>query len=122
MKRLKYIFVTLMIVLCLSSCSFGDLYYANLEGGAKGIEVYCEKINDDYKCRACEGTNRNKTDDEIKRLYPLKLKDMKELLENKDLIDCSLIILIEINNGDIEYLSVKDHFDEHEFLNNYFGK
>lgn len=122
MKRLKYIFVTLMIVLCLSSCSFGDLYYANLEGGAKGIEVYCEKINDDYKCRACEGTNRNKTDDEIKRLYPLKLKDMKELLENKDLIDCSLIILIEINNGDIEYLSVKDHFDEYEFLNNYFGK
>lgn len=122
MKRLKYIFVTLMIVLCLSSCSFVDLYYANLEGGAKGIEVYCEKINDDYKCRACEGTNRNKTDDEIKRLYPLKLKDMKELLENKDLIDCSLIILIEINNGDIEYLSVKDHFDEYEFLNNYFGK
>lgn len=122
MKRLKYIFVTLMIVLCLSSCLFGDLYYANLEGGAKGIEVYCEKINDDYKCRACEGTNRNKTDDEIKRLYPLKLKDMKELLENKDLIDCSLIILIEINNGDIEYLSVKDHFDEYEFLNNYFGK
>ena len=122
MKRLKYIFVTLMIVLCLSSCSFGDLYYANLEGGAKGIEVYCEKINDDYKCRACEGTNRNKTDDEIKRLYPLKLKDMKELLENKDLIDCSLIILIEINNGDIECLSVKDHFDEYEFLNNYFGK
>ena len=122
MKRLKYIFLTLMIVLCLSSCSFGDLYYANLEGGAKGIEVYCEKINDDYKCRACEGTNRNKTDNEIKRLYPLKLKDMKELLENKDLIDCSLIILIEINNGDIEYLSVKDHFDEYEFLNNYFGK
>ena len=122
MKRLKYIFVTLMIVLCLSSCLFGDLYYANLEGGAKVIEVYCEKINDDYKCRACEGTNRNKTDNEIKRLYPLKLKDMKELLENKDLNDCSLIILIEINNGDIEYLSVKDHFDEYEFLNNYFGK
>ncbi len=122
MKRLKYIFVTLMIVLLLCSCSFGDLYYENLECGAKGIEVYCEKINDDYKCRACEGTNRNKTDDEIKRLYPLKLKDMKELLENKDLIYCSLIILIEINNGDIEYLSVKDHFDEYEFLNNYFGK
>ena len=122
MKRLKYIFVTLMIVLCLSSCSFGKLYYANLEGGAKGIEVYCEKINDNYECRACEGTNRNKTDNEIKRLYPLKLKDMKELLENKDLIDCSLIILIEINNRDIEYLSVKDHFDEYEFLNNYFGK
>ena len=47
---------------------------------------------------------------------------MKELLENKDLIDCSVIILIEINNGDIEYLSVQDHFDEYEFLNNYFGK
>ena len=122
MKRLKYIFVTLMIVLCLSSCSFGDLYYSNLEGGAKGIEVYCDKINDNYECRACEGTNRNKTDNEIKRLYPLKLNDMKELLENKDLIDCSLIILIEINNRDIEYLSVKDHFDEYEFLNNYFGK
>lgn len=122
MKRLKYIFLTLMITLCLSSCSFGDLYYAYLEGGAKGIEVYCERVNDSYECRACEGTNRNKTDDEIKRLYPLKLKDMKELLENKDLIDCSLIILIEINNGDIEYLSVQDHFDEYEFLNNYFGK
>ena len=122
MKRLKYIFVTLMIVLCLSSCSFGDLYYANLEGSAKGIEVYCEKINDDYKCRACEGTNRNKTDDEIKRLYPIKLEDMKDLLENKNLIDCSSIILIEINDGDFELLSVETHFEEYEFLNNYFGK
>ena len=122
MKRLKYIFVTLMIVLCLSSCSFGSLFYVNLEGSAKGIEVYCEKINDDYKCRACEGTNRNKTDDEIKRLYPIKLEDMKDLLENKNQIDCSRIILIEINDGDVELLSVKDHFDEYEFLNNYFGK
>ena len=121
MKRLKYIFVTLMIVLCLSSCSFGDLYYANLEGGAKGIEVYCEKINDDYKCRACEGTNRNKTGDEIKRLYPIKLEDMKELLEKKDLIDCSRIILIDINDGGVEFLNVESHFEEYEFLYNYFG-
>ena len=122
MKRLKYFFTAFIIALCLSSCSFGSLYYANLEGGAKGIEVYCEKINDDYKCRACEGTNRNKTDDEIKRLYPIKLEDMKDLLENKNQIDCSSIILIEINDGDVELLSVKDHFDEYEFLNNYFGK
>ena len=50
----------------------------------KDLEVYCEKINDDYKCRACEGTNRNKTDDEIKRLYPIKLEDMKDLLENRE--------------------------------------
>ena len=47
---------------------------------------------------------------------------MKDLLENKNQIDCSSIILIEINDGDVELLSVKDHFDEYEFLNNYFGK
>ena len=122
MKKIILWLTSVVMLFCLSSCSFGDLYYANLEGGAKGIEVYCEKINDDYKCRACEGTNRNKTDDEIKRLYPIKLEDMKDLLENKNLIDCSSIILIEINDGDVELLSVKDHFDEYEFLNNYFGK
>ena len=120
MKRLRYIFATLMIALCLSSCSFGKLYYVNLEGSAKGIEVYCERVNDSYECRACEGTNRNKTDDEIKRLYPLKIKDMKDLLKNKNLIDCSRIILIEINDGDIEYLSFENHFEEYEFLYNYF--
>lgn len=121
MKKIILWFASFVMLFCLSSCSFGDLYYANLEGGMKGIEVYCEKVNDSYECRACEGTNRNKTDDEIKHLYPLKLKDMKELLENKDLIDCSFIILIEINNGDIEYLSMENHFEEYEFLNNYFG-
>ena len=122
MKKIILWLTSVVMLFCLSSCSFGDLYYANLEGSAKGIEVYCEKINDDYKCRACEGTNRNKTDDEIKRLYPIKLEDMKDLLENKNQIDCSSIILIEINDGDVELLSVNDHFDEYEFLNNYFGK
>ena len=120
MKRLKYIFATLMIALCLTSCSFGNLYYANLEGGAKGIEVYCEQVDDSYECRACEGTNRNKTYDEIKRLYPLKIKDMKKLLKNKNLIDSSSIILIETNDEDIEYLSIENHFEEYEFLYNYF--
>ena len=122
MKKIVLLFASFVMLFCVSSCSFGDLYYANLEGGAKGIEVYCEKINDDYKCRACEGTNRNKTDDEIKRLYPIKLEDMKDLLENKNLIDCSSIILIEINDGDVELLSVETHFEEYEFLYNYFGK
>ena len=121
MKRLKYIFATLMIALCLTSCSFGNLYYANLEGGAKGIEVYCERVNDSYECRACEGTNRKKTYDEIRLLYPIKLKDMKELLKDKNLIDCSRIILIEINDGDIEYFSLENYFEEYEFLYNYFG-
>ena len=121
MKKIVLLFASFVMLFCLSSCSFGNLYYANLEGGAKGIEVYCEKINDNYECRACEGTNRNKTDDEIKRLYPIKLEDMKELLENKDLIDCSRIILIYINDGDVEFLNVENHFEEYEFLYNYFG-
>lgn len=121
MKKIILWITSFVMLFCLSSCSFGDLYYANLEGGAKGIEVYCEKINDNYECRACEGTNRNKTDDEIKRLYPIKLKDMKELLEAKDLIDWIHIILIDINDGDVELLNVENHFEEYEFLYNYFG-
>ncbi len=121
MKKIILWIISFVMLFCLSSCSFGDLYYANLEGGAKGIEVYCEKINDNYECRACEGTNRNKTDDEIKRLYPIKLKDMKELLEAKDLIDWIHIILIDINDGDVELLNVENHFEEYEFLYNYFG-
>lgn len=121
MKKIILWLTSVVMLFFLSSCSFGDLYYANLEGGAKGIEVYCEKINDNYECRACEGTNRNKTDDEIKRLYPIKLKDMKELLEAKDLIDWIHIILIDINDGDVELLNVENHFEEYEFLYNYFG-
>ena len=121
MKKIVLLFASFVMLFCLSSCSFGNLYYANLEGGAKGIEVYCEKVNDNYECRACEGTNRNKTDDEIKRLYPIELKDMKELLESKDLIDCSSIILIDIHDDDVELLSVETYFEEYEFLYNYFG-
>ena len=121
MKKMILWITSFVMLFCLSSCSFGDLYYANLEGGAKGIEVYCEKVNDNYECRACEGTNRNKTNDEIKRLYTIELKDMKELLESKDLIDCSRIILIDIHDGDVELLSVETHFEEYEFLYNYFG-
>lgn len=121
MKKIILWITSFVMLFYLSSCSFGDLYYAKLEGGAKGIEVYCEKINDNYECRACEGTNRNKTDDEIKRLYPIKLKDMKELLEAKDLIDWIHIILIDINDGDVELLNVENHFEEYEFLYNYFG-
>ena len=121
MKKIVLLFVSFVMLFCLSSCSFRNLYYANLEGGAKGIEVYCEKMNDNYECRACEGTNRNKTNDEIKRLYPIELKDMKELLESKDLIDCSRIILIDIHDGDVKLLSVETHFEEYEFLYNYFG-
>lgn len=78
-------------------------------------------MSDNYECRACEGTNRNKTNDEIKRLYPIKLEDMKELLEKKDLFDCSRIILIYINDGDVEFLNMENHFEEYEFLYNYFG-
>ena len=121
MKKIILWITSFVMLFYLSSCSFGDLYYANLEGGAKGIEVYCEKMNDNYECRACEGTNRNKTDDEIKRLYPIELKDMKELLQSKDLIDCSSIILIYIHDGDVELLSVETHFEEYEYLYNYFG-
>ena len=69
MKKIILWFTSFVMLFCSSSCSLGDLYYVNLEGGAKGIEVYCEKMNDNYECRACEGTNRNKTDDEIKRLF-----------------------------------------------------
>ena len=122
MKKILLWVTSVVILSCLSSCSFGKLYYANLEGGAKGIEVYCEKMNDNYECRACEGTNRNKTDDEIKRLYPIKIEDMKEILESKNLIDCSRIILIEINDKDIEYLSLETYSEEYEFLYNFFGK
>lgn len=90
--------------------------------GMKGTEIYCWEIsNNDWRCGALIGTNRNKTNDEIKRLYPIKLEDMKELLEKKDLIDCSSIILIYINDGDVEFLNVENHFEEYEFLYNYFG-
>ena len=121
MKKILLCVTSVVMLFCLSSCSFGKFYYANLDD-AKGVEVYCEKVNENYECRACEGTNRNKTDDEIKRLYPIKIDDMKEILESKNLIDCSRIILIEINDKDIEYLSLETYSEEYEFLYNFFGK
>lgn len=121
MKLIKFIATLFIMLCCLSSCSFGDIYYAWLQGGMKGIEVYCQQVNDSYICRACEGTNRNKTDDEIKRLYPLELKEMKELLINKNFINCSVIIIIEINDDKINYLSMLDFIEEYKYLNNYFG-
>ncbi|MEG0978305.1 MAG: hypothetical protein RSE56_03615 [Bacilli bacterium] len=52
--------------------------------GMKGTELYCWEIADNaWKCGALEGTNRNKTFEELKMIqesYPCPLDTMKTIL------------------------------------------
>ena len=54
--------------------------------GVKGTEIYCWEIADnDFRCGALAGTNRNKTYEELKTIqdnYSCPLETMKEILAN----------------------------------------
>lgn len=50
----------------------------------KGIEVYVWEENGKLYCGAMEGTNRTKTEDEIRALEPVSLSAMKKILSTLD--------------------------------------
>ena len=55
------------------------------EDPMKGIEIYCWQDGDEWKCGGTEGTNRMKTDEEIRALQVVTIPRMKKSLNKKDL-------------------------------------
>lgn len=91
-KKLKLcIGICLMLGIC-SSCNntseTNSIDYTIYESayGVKGTEIYCWEIADnDFRCGALAGTNRNKTYEELKTIqdnYSCPLETMKEILAN----------------------------------------
>lgn len=83
--------ICLMLGIC-SSCNntseTNSIDYTIYESayGVKGTEIYCWEITDnDFRCGALAGTNRNKTYEELKTIqddYSCPLETMKKILAN----------------------------------------
>lgn len=83
--------ICLMLGIC-SSCNYtsetNSIDYTIYESayGVKGTEIYCWEIADnDFRCGALAGTNRNKTYEELKTIqddYSCPLETMKKILAN----------------------------------------
>lgn len=92
MKRKIITLLTILLMQCaLSSCDnqhTTSIDYTIYESayGMKGTELYCWEIsNNDWRCGALIGTNRNKTYDELKTIqedYPCPLSTMKTILSS----------------------------------------
>lgn len=115
MKKLIVLVLTLVYVLTLAGCNNAttDLQnrfpeYYNLDT-FKGIEVYTWQTNDGtYKCGAMEGTNRNKTVEEILYLERngATFEEMRTILSSYDISKKDIIIIpININAEHFEIVT-----------------
>ena len=82
------------------------------EDPMKGIEIYCFKDGDEWKCGGTVGTNRMKTDEEIRALQVVTIPQMKRILEQKGLTDCFHVILVDLSGDEVVYLDVEENLTQ----------
>ena len=92
------------------------------EDPMKGIEIYCFKDGDEWKCGGTEGTNRLKTDEEIRSLQVVTIPQMKKILERKGLTDCFSVILIDLSGDEVVYLDFEENMTQIATLEMQLGK
>ena len=111
MKKTAALILCTLILLVLSACSTPD--YPGLpdisEDPMKGIEIYCWQDGGEWKCGGTVGTNRIKTDEEIRSLQVVTIHEMKGILEQKGLTDCFHLLLVDLSGERIAYLDVEGH-------------
>ena len=81
------------------------------EEPGKGVEVYCWQDGDDWKCGATLGTNRLKTDEEIRSLQVVTIPQMKKILERKGLTGCFNVTIVDLSNEKVVYLTGEEYDD-----------
>lgn len=90
-KNFLYKITILSMLFSLTSCNTqktSSIDYSLYESayGMKGTEIYCWEIsNNDWRCGALIGTNRNKTYEKLKTIqedYPCPLSTMKTILSS----------------------------------------
>ena len=110
MKKFIALVLCMLTLFAFTACS--TPIYPGLpdisEDPMKGIEIYCWQDGDEWKCGGTEGTNRMKTDEEIRALQVVTIPEMKRILEQKGLTDCFSVILIDLSGDEVVYLDVEE--------------
>ena len=73
------------------------------EDPTKGVEIYCFQKDGEWKCGGTEGTNRIKTDLEIRALQTVTIPEMRRIIEQKGLTDCFIVLVVDLSGDVVEY-------------------
>ena len=124
MKKFIALVLCMLTLFALSACS--TPIYPGLpdisEDPMKGIEIYCWQDGGEWKCGGTEGTNRMKTDEEIRALQVVTMPQMKRILEKKGLTDCFCVILVDLSGDEVVYLDVEENLTQIATLELQLGK
>ena len=124
MKKFIALVLCMLTLFAFTACS--TPIYPGLpdisEDPMKGIEIYCWQDGGEWKCGGTEGTNRMKTDDEIRALQVVTIPQMKRILEKKGLTDCCSVILVDLSGDEVVYLDVEENLTQIATLEMQLGK
>ena len=127
MKKILFLLLIVLLAASLFSCSapiYPGLPDASGDGKSpmKGIEIYCWQDGGVWKCGGTVGTNRMKTDEEIRALQVVTIPEMKRILERKGLTDCFVVRLVDLSGDEVVYLDVEENLTQIATLEMQLGK
>ena len=124
MKKIIALLLCMLTVFAFTACS--TPIYPGLpdisEDPMKGVEIYCWQDGDEWKCGGTVGTNRMKTDEEIRALQVVSIPEMKRILERKGLTDCFVVRLIDLSGDEVVYLDFEENMTQIATLEMQLGK
>ena len=124
MKKFIALVLCMLTLFAFTACS--TPIYPGLpdisEDPMKGIEIYCWQDGGEWKCGGTEGTNRMKTNEEIRALQVVTIPQMKRILEQKGLTDCFCVILVDLSGDEVVYLDVEENITQIATLEMQLGK
>lgn len=111
MKKIIALVLCMLTIFAFTACS--TPIYPGLpdisENPMKGVEIYCWQDGREWKCGGTTGTNRLKSDEEIRSLQVVTIPQMKIILEQKGLTDCFVVRLVDPSGDEIVYLDVEEY-------------
>ena len=114
MKKIIALLLCMLTLFAFSACS--TPIYPGLpdksEDPMKDIEIYCWQDGGEWKCGGTVGTNRMKTDGEIRALQVVTIPEMKRILDQKGLTDCFHVILVDLSGDEVLYLDIEENLTQ----------
>ena len=114
MKKFIAAVLCMLTVFAFTACS--TPIYPGLpdisEDPMKGVEIYCWQDGGEWKCGGTVGTNRMKTDEEIRALQVVSIPEMKRILERKGLTDCFSVILVDLSGDEVVYHDFEENMTQ----------
>ncbi len=124
MKKIIALLLCLLTLFAFTACS--TPIYPGLpdisEDPMKGIEIYCWQDGGVWKCGGTVGTNRMKTDEEIRALQVVSIPEMKRILERKGLTDRFVVRLVDLSGDEVVYLDFEENLTQIATLEMQLGR